>query len=111
MPPGRAPVAVAEYACWEADVIEMRLAADLAKNAPAIEVLAAFAAELSAGTRVERFDRRGTGPNEPFRSEFGQNSFKIQEFSLEKSKKIQIFRKISTFSKISAEFRQNFINI
>ena len=34
--------------------------------------------------RVERFDRRGTEPFELFRSEFGQNSFKIQEFSLEK---------------------------
>ena len=28
---------------------------------------------------VERFDRRGTEPFELFRSEFGQNSFKIQE--------------------------------
>ena len=35
---------------------------------------------------VERFDRRGIEPFEPFRSEFGQNSFKIQEFSLENSK-------------------------
>ena len=34
---------------------------------------------------VERFDRRGTEPNELFRSEFGQSSFKIQEFSLENS--------------------------
>ena len=32
---------------------------------------------------VERFDRRGIEPFELFRSEFGQNSFKIQEFSLE----------------------------
>ena len=32
---------------------------------------------------VERFGRRGTEPNELFRSEFGQNSFKIQEFSVE----------------------------
>ena len=45
-------------------------------------------------TLVERFGRRGTEPNELFRSEllllrcfrseFGQNSCKIQEFSLEK---------------------------
>ena len=34
---------------------------------------------------VERFDRRGTEPNELFRSEFRQNSSKIQEFSLESS--------------------------
>ena len=33
--------------------------------------------------RVERFDRRGTEPFELFRSEFGQNPFKVQEFSLE----------------------------
>ena len=37
---------------------------------------------------VERFDRGGTEPFEPFRSEFGQNSwnpnsFKIQKFSQE----------------------------
>ena len=32
---------------------------------------------------VERFGRRGTEPNELFRSEFGHNSFKIQE-SVEK---------------------------
>ena len=32
---------------------------------------------------VQRFDRRGTEPNELFRSEFRQNSSKIQEFSLE----------------------------
>ena len=36
---------------------------------------------------VERFDRRGTEPFELFRSEFGQNSCKIQEFSLEKLNK------------------------
>ena len=35
---------------------------------------------------VERFGQRGTEPNELFRSEFGQNSCKIQEFSLENSK-------------------------
>ena len=33
---------------------------------------------------VERFDQRGTEPNELFRSEFGQNSCKIQKFSVEK---------------------------
>ena len=32
---------------------------------------------------IERFGRRGTEPNELFRTELGQNSFKIQEFSLE----------------------------
>ena len=42
---------------------------------------------------VERFGRRGTEPNELFRSEFGQNSFKnlIQEFSLENSKNSEKF--------------------
>ena len=61
-----------------------------------------FAGERHAGPRhvvdrvalrdvrawVERFDRRGIEPFELFRSEFGdfgQNSFKIQEFSLENS--------------------------
>ena len=95
---------------------------------------------------VERFDRRGIEPFELFTSEFGQNSFKIQEFSLEKFNikiseisfkffrsefgqnywnpektrktrilselgKFQKIWKISTFSKISAKFRQNFIKI
>ena len=79
--------------------------------------------------RVERFGRRGTEPNELFRSEFGQNSwnrkkttknyfievasdqnsFKIQEFSLENSK-IQK-NLISTFSKKLAKSRENFITI
>ena len=40
---------------------------------------------------VERFDRRGTEPFELFRSEVGQNSFKIQEFSLENSNISEIF--------------------
>ena len=40
---------------------------------------------------VERFDRRRTEPFELFRSEFGQSSFKIQEFSLENSKISEIF--------------------
>ena len=40
----------------------------------------------AASCLVERLDRRGTEPFELFRSEFGQNSFKIQEFSLENSK-------------------------
>ena len=40
---------------------------------------------------VERFGRRGTEPNELFRSEFGQNSCKIQEFSLENSKNSENF--------------------
>ena len=49
---------------------------------------------LGRGARpcVERFGRRGTEPNGLFRSEFGQNSFKIQEFSLKQSKKIQKFQ-------------------
>ena len=42
-------------------------------------------------TWVERFGRRGTEPNELFRSEFGQNSFKIEEFSLENSKNSENF--------------------
>ena len=44
--------------------------------------------------RVERFDRRGTEPFELFPSEFGQNSLKISEFSLENlknSENINIF--------------------
>ena len=44
---------------------------------------------------VERFDRRGIEPFELFTSEFGQNSFKIQEFSLENSK---ISEKIFNFN-------------
>ena len=40
---------------------------------------------------VERFDRRGIEPFELFRSEFGQNSVKIQECSLENLKKSEIF--------------------
>ena len=50
---------------------------------------------VAVRTSVERFGRRGTEPNELFRSELGQNSFKIQEFSLKKSKKIQNFGKIN----------------
>ena len=47
----------------------------------------------AAGALVERFGRRGTEQNELFRSEFGQNSCKIQEFSLlvENSKNSEIF--------------------
>ena len=41
-------------------------------------VEAAVAEEVEIS--VERFGRRGTEPNELFRSEFGQNSGKIQEF-------------------------------
>ena len=41
---------------------------------------------VAVQTRVERFDRRGTEPFELFRSEFGQNSCTIQEFSPENSK-------------------------
>ena len=44
-----------------------------------------------AVTLVERFGRRGTEPNELFRSEFGHNSFKIQELSLENLKKSENF--------------------
>ena len=40
---------------------------------------------------VERFGRRGTEPNELFRSDFGQNSFKIQKCSLENSKNSENF--------------------
>ena len=64
----------------------------------------------SVDSLVERFDRRGTEPFELFTLEFGHNSFKIQEFSLENSK-ISENLKISTFPKISAKFRQNFIKI
>ena len=42
--------------------------------------------ERLARSWVERFGRRGTEQNELFRSEFGQNSCKIQEFPLESSK-------------------------
>ena len=60
--------------------------------------------------RVERFDRRGTEPFEPFEPfEFFQNR-NFPEFFLRKFKN---FRKIiiSTYSKLSAKFRQNFIKI
>ena len=40
---------------------------------------------------VERFDRQGTELFELFRSGFGQNSFKRQEFSLENPKNSEIF--------------------
>ena len=43
------------------------------------------------------------------RSKFVQNPFKIQEFSLENSKISE--KLISTFSKTSAKFRQNFIKM
>ena len=59
---------------------------------------------------VERFGRRGTEPNELFTSEFGQNSCKTQEFSLEK--KIQKFGKFQHFpniGEIPIEFHQNLI--
>ena len=49
------------------------------------------AEELEVFAWVERFGRRGTEPNELFRSESGQNSFKLQEFSLESSKISEIF--------------------
>ena len=76
------------------------------------------ASPSSAGTGrsrrwVERFDRRGTEPNELFRSEFGQNSFKIQEFSIfarnfKKIRKFQHFRKDnSKIGEISIKFHQN----
>ena len=42
--------------------------------------------DASVYGRVERFDGRGTEPFELFTSEFGQNSFKIQELSLENLK-------------------------
>ena len=44
---------------------------------------------------VERFGRRGTEPNKLFRLEVGQNSFKIQEFSIEKQRKFKISEKIN----------------
>ena len=68
------------------------------------------AGTAAARALVERFDRRGIEPFELFTSEFGQNYFKIQEFSLENSKFSENFLS-STFSKISAKFRQNFIKI
>ena len=62
----------------------------------------------AARARVERFDRRGTEPFEPFEPfEFFQNR-NFPDFFLRKFKN---FRKISTFSKLSAKFRQNFIKI
>ena len=54
---------------------------DVVPLGPAAEAERKFAAFALVG----RFDRRGTEPFELFRSEFGQNSFKIQEFSLENS--------------------------
>ena len=46
----------------------------------------AFRADLRSPAWVERFGRRGTEQNELLRSEFGENSCKIQEFSLENLK-------------------------
>ena len=40
---------------------------------------------------LERFDRRGTKPFELFRSEFGHNSFKIQECPIVNSKFSEFF--------------------
>ena len=71
-------------------------------NRPGSRSAASRAVGLSAGRAagsaigavcrwVERFDRRGTEPFELLASEFGQNSFKIQEFSLENSKISEIF--------------------
>ena len=48
-------------------------------------------------TSVERFGRRGTEPNELLRSEFGQNSFKIQEFSSENLRKSMNFNSFYHF--------------
>ena len=57
--------------------------------------------------RVERFGWRGTEPFEQFEPfEFFQNSG-ILNFKFKNFRKF----KISTFSKLSAKFRQNFINI
>ena len=51
----------------------------------------------------------GEGPNQTDYSD--QSSVRILSKFRNFRKKIQKFRKISTFSKISAKFRQNFINI
>ena len=48
-----------------------------------VDELAAPELHAAVAAWVERFGRRGTEPNELFRSEFGQNSVKIQEFSVE----------------------------
>ena len=60
-------------------------------TSPSVRSLAGTArtpggAERSVRTLVGRFDRRGTEPFELFRSEFGQNSCKIQKCSPENSK-------------------------
>ena len=55
-------------------------------------------------TWVERFGRRGTEPNELLRSEFGENSCTIQEFSLENSENFNIFENIG---EIPTKFHQN----
>ena len=59
-------------------------AADLEKRLAEAE--RALAADRAARDLGEMFDRRGTEPFELFRSEFDQNSRKIEEFSPENSK-------------------------
>ena len=58
----------------------------------ALRNLTSLGALRGGETWVERFDRRGIEPFELFRSEFGQNSFKIQEFSVESSKISEILK-------------------
>ena len=59
---------------------------------PAATAVASARGETVAVTGwVERFGRRGTEPNEQFRSEFGQNSFEIQDFSVESLKSSEKF--------------------
>ena len=74
-------------------------------HAGALAGAAAAAAAQRVRALVERFDKRGTEPFELFRSEFGQHSVKIHEFSLENSKFQEKKSEISTSSKISAKFR------
>ena len=56
----------------------------------------------------ERLGRRGTEQNELFRLEFGQNSCKMQEFSLENSKSLEInFQHFRKYRRNSDKFSSN----
>ena len=58
-------------------------------------------------SRVERFDRRGTEPFGPFTPFEPFEPFEFLQNSGIFPRKFKNFQKISTFSKLSAKFRQN----
>ena len=68
------------------------------------QALAAAAEEVAAvRARVERFGRRGTEPNELFRSEFGQNSWNREKTT--KSYFIEVACDVRVLSKFRTKFR------